>query len=49
MENLMLRLQGSTFRVFLHPPAAMRAVLAEHGLRPEPVRGGVWRIVAASR
>lgn len=48
-ENLVLRAQRSSFRVFVHPPAAMRAVLTEHGLRAEPLRGGVWKVVAATR
>jgi 2-polyprenyl-3-methyl-5-hydroxy-6-metoxy-1,4-benzoquinol methylase len=33
-QNLLLRLGGRDFRVFVHPPAAMLEVLAEHGLRP---------------
>src|SRR5436309_947121 len=31
-QNLLLRLGGRDFRTFAHPPAAMLAVLAEHGL-----------------
>jgi magnesium-protoporphyrin O-methyltransferase len=49
-QNLFLRLRGSRFRVFVHPPEAMRAVLAEHGLQPAVVPGGrVWRIAAGTR
>jgi magnesium-protoporphyrin O-methyltransferase len=49
-ENLVLRLSGRTFRVFAHPPAAMLAVLAEHGLRQVPARSGrFWRVAAAAR
>jgi len=49
-QNLLLRLAGREFRVFAHSPAAMRAVLADHGLRAVPVRGGrLWRVTAAAR
>jgi magnesium-protoporphyrin O-methyltransferase len=49
-QNLFFRLRGSRFRVFVHPPEAMRAVLAEHGLQPAVVPGGrVWRIAAGTR
>jgi magnesium-protoporphyrin O-methyltransferase len=49
-QNLFLRLRGSRFRVFVHPPEAMRAVLAEHGLQPAVVPGGrVWRVAAGVR
>ena len=49
-QNLVLRLSGRKFRVFVHPPAAMMAVLAEHGLRPVPVESGrLWRVAAAAR
>jgi len=48
-QNLLLRLVGREFRVFAHPPAAMLAVLAEHGLRPAVAhRGPVWQVVAAT-
>jgi 16S rRNA G966 N2-methylase RsmD len=49
-QNMFFRLRGSQFRVFAHPPQAMLAVLAEHGLHPDTVRRGpVWRVVAATR
>jgi 16S rRNA G966 N2-methylase RsmD len=49
-QNLLLRLSGSEFRAFTHPPAAMLAVLAEHGLAVRTTDGGpVWRVVALSR
>ena len=37
-QNLFLRLGGREFRTFAHPPAAMRAVLAEHGPGPSSPR-----------
>jgi 2-polyprenyl-3-methyl-5-hydroxy-6-metoxy-1,4-benzoquinol methylase len=49
-QNLFLRLGGREFRTFAHPPAAMRAVLAEHGLRPLAAPSGrLWRVSAALR
>ena len=49
-QNLLLRLSGREFRTFAHPPAAMLAVLAEHGLRPSAAyRGPVWQVAAATR
>lgn len=49
-QNLFFRLRGSRFRVFVHPPEAMLAVLADHGLEPTVVSGGpVWRIAAGVR
>src|SRR4051812_31868709 len=49
-QNLFLRLGGREFRVFVHPPAAMRAVLADHGLRPVAAPGGrLWRVATATR
>jgi magnesium-protoporphyrin O-methyltransferase len=49
-QNLLFRLRGMEFRIFTHPPEAMRAVLAEHGLRPEPSsRRLVWQVASASR
>jgi 16S rRNA G966 N2-methylase RsmD len=49
-QNLLLALAGREFRVFIHPPAAMLAVLAERGLRPVVAhRGPVWQVAAATR
>jgi 16S rRNA G966 N2-methylase RsmD len=49
-QNTVLRLSGRQFRTFAHPPSAMLAVLAEHGLRPALAhRGPVWRVAAATR
>ena len=49
-ENLGWRLSGSAFRVFAHPPDAMRAVLAEHGLHPVAATAGrMWQVSAAAR
>jgi hypothetical protein len=49
-ENLGFRLTGSDFRVFAHPPDAMRAVLAEHGLNPVgPTAGRIWQVDAVAR
>jgi 2-polyprenyl-3-methyl-5-hydroxy-6-metoxy-1,4-benzoquinol methylase len=49
-QNLLLRLGGREFRVFVHPPAAMLAVLAEHGLHPiAAYRGPVWQVAAVTR
>jgi magnesium-protoporphyrin O-methyltransferase len=50
IENLYFRLSGSEFRVFAHPPQAMREVLTDHGLRASTVtRSGVWQVTAAER
>ena len=49
-QNLFFRLRGSPFRTFVHPPEAMLAVLADHGLRPAVVPGGrVWQVAAGTR
>jgi magnesium-protoporphyrin O-methyltransferase len=49
-ENLGNRITGCAFRVFAHPPAAMLAVLAEHGLHPvAPTQGRLWRVTALAR
>jgi magnesium-protoporphyrin O-methyltransferase len=50
MQNLFLRLSGSEFRVFAHPPAALLRVLSDHGLQPTTVGSArVWQIAAAAR
>jgi magnesium-protoporphyrin O-methyltransferase len=49
-QNLLFRLLGREFRVFVHPPEAMLAVLAVHGLQTGLSHGGpVWQVSAASR
>ena len=49
-ENLGFRLSRREFRVFLHPPAAMLAVLGEHGLEPNfAKRGFAWEARGATR
>lgn len=49
-QNLVFRLRGMEFRVFTHPPEAMLAVLAEHGLRRETTRRRpMWQVASASR
>jgi len=49
-QNLLLRLAGRDFRTFAHPPAAMLAVLAEHGLHLSGVhRGRLWQVAAVTR
>ena len=38
------------FRVYVHPPEQMHALLREHGLRPEVVgHAGIWEIAVATR
>ena len=49
-QNLAFRLARREFRVFLHPPAAMLAVLGEHGLAPAlEHRGLAWEAHGLSR
>ena len=50
LQNLVFRLQGSEFRVFAHRPAAMFAVLADHGFTPASLhRRPIWRVAAFTR
>jgi 2-polyprenyl-3-methyl-5-hydroxy-6-metoxy-1,4-benzoquinol methylase len=50
LENFVRRLRGETFRAFVHPPAAMVAVLNETGLRTRyQHRGFAWHIVGLAR
>lgn len=50
LENLGLRAAGTPFRTYVHSPAAMLAVLQEHGLRPVHAdRGAVWQMVGLRR
>jgi magnesium-protoporphyrin O-methyltransferase len=49
-QNAVLRLSGREFRAFAHPPAAMRAALAEHGMQVSAEREApVWQVVVVSR
>jgi magnesium-protoporphyrin O-methyltransferase len=49
-QNLLFRLLRRDFRTFAHPPTAMLAVLAEHGLSSVAAhRGSMWQIGAGSR
>ena len=48
--NLAMRLARSSFRGFAHPPAAMLAVLEDHGLRPTyQRRGRIWQVAGMER
>jgi magnesium-protoporphyrin O-methyltransferase len=50
VQNLFFRLRRSDFRTFAHPPAAMLAVLDEHGLRQDFAhRGLIWRVAGLER
>ncbi|HEU0303110.1 MAG TPA: methyltransferase domain-containing protein [Gaiellaceae bacterium] len=48
--NLWLRLRGTDFRTFAHPPERMAAVVREAGFEPYATRrGGIWRGAAFAR
>src|SRR3990172_9674266 len=48
-SNLLLRLRRTPFRVFLHPTAAVEAVIAGHGLKKSFHRNrGLWQVVLFS-
>jgi hypothetical protein len=48
--NLVMRLTRSSFRGFAHPPAAMLAVLEDHGLRPTyQRRSRIWQVAGLER
>ena len=50
IANLIQRIKGSPFRVFVHPTAAVEAILRERGLRRQFYRrAGVWQIVVYGR
>ena len=48
--NLLQRMRRRSFRVYLHPPAAVLAVARAHGLEPASVhRGLVWEFAGLTR
>jgi 2-polyprenyl-3-methyl-5-hydroxy-6-metoxy-1,4-benzoquinol methylase len=48
--NLWLRLRGTDFRTFAHPPDRMIAVVQDAGFEPVARRrGGIWRGIALAR
>jgi hypothetical protein len=48
--NLVMRLTGSSFRGFAHPPDAMLAVLEDHGLRRMyQRRSRIWQVAGLER
>ena len=48
--NLVLRLRSDSFRVYVHPTAAIRAAAAREGLAPVGEESGVvWRVAAFGR
>jgi magnesium-protoporphyrin O-methyltransferase len=48
--NIGNRITRCDFRVFAHPPEAMLAVLAEHGMQPTaPTVGRMWQVHAVAR
>lgn len=50
LVNLAMRIRGSSFRVFLHPPAAIHDALARRGLERRLLRRTpVWEVVVYSR
>jgi magnesium-protoporphyrin O-methyltransferase len=50
VENLFQRLKGSPFRAFVHPRAAVEAILRAQGLRRHAYRrSGVWQIAVYAR
>ena len=49
-QNAMFRLRGREFRVFVHPPAAMRDVLAARGMHPATMSSTTaWHVSTADR
>jgi magnesium-protoporphyrin O-methyltransferase len=47
--NLWMRLRGSDFRVFAHPPEAMNAAVRRHGFESVAFRHGLWHGAAFER
>ena len=46
----MFALTGKEFRTFAHPPAQMRDVLVDHGLRPSMTQADrVWHVQGLTR
>jgi len=49
-QNLAFTVLRKQFRTFTHPPAAMLAVLEEHGLRVTFAHhGALWRVAGLER
>lgn len=49
LVNLWLRMRGSDFRTFAHPPERMVEVVRSAGFEPYARRGGIWRGIALER
>jgi magnesium-protoporphyrin O-methyltransferase len=50
LVNLWLRMRGSEFRTFAHPPERMADILSRAGFEPYARRrGGIWRGLALAR
>ena len=50
MANAWRRVRGAAFRAYVHPPAAMRAVVEKHGLRRRSSGGtAIWRVEVFER
>jgi 2-polyprenyl-3-methyl-5-hydroxy-6-metoxy-1,4-benzoquinol methylase len=50
LQNRLLSWGGRQFRAYAHPPEAMLAVLAEHGMQPTVAhRGPLWQVAHVTR
>ena len=50
VANLIQRLRRHPFRIYVHDPHEVEAVLAEHGLSRRYLRDGmVWRVMVFGR
>jgi magnesium-protoporphyrin O-methyltransferase len=50
LANLVMRVLGCRFKVFVHPPALIRSTAERHGLRATlSERGFIWQVLALSR